>query len=627
MILDRRALVAGAASLAASCTLSAHAATLPSLGLIERRYVYPILGDGRVLTDAVITAGATVLSSASGFTVFDIGRLVTVAGAGPAGVSLNSTIVSISGTSAVLAASAATSVSAASCTVASDHSAALQALINRAAANGGGLIYLPTGLYGLSATLTWASRVGLIGDGAGKSVLKWMASGDMTSAMISGLAGSGTNPYTDCRFSGLEFDGSAATQSSYSVAGKALYIQNMVRPVFDYLYVHDMPATGIGVDFLQDAVFDANVVINCGRLNSGTQPGGAGIGIGVGNASITETYTLTNNHLYFNKTYGVFFETQNSVQTADAQAIVTANTIRVSGTGCGIGDCGLRRFICVGNHIEGASSGGEGITVRPGTLHYSPGISGLIADNIVVSVAGNGISVDYTVQPLAGSKCVYDIKTNKVQNCSGHGIKIVSNATAVLDTVSIADNILVSNLFSGIAFTGAGGVQDAQVNGNGLFNNCAGGSGVALAAIALASPITRLRMVGNTAGDNGAGSQKYGLGVSAAVTGAFLTANDFRFNATGAINLLSGGSLLGSIKSNPGYNPLGPLAVTATASPMTYTAGNTPEQLRINGGMVTAVTKNGITLASSTGTEVDLEPGETVVITYAAAPTLVADRR
>src|SRR6266566_73961 len=85
------------------------------------------------------------------------------------------------------------------------------------------------------------------------------------------------------------------------------------------------------------------------------------------------------------------------------------------------------------------------------------------------------------------------------------------------------------------------------------------------------------------------------------------------------------------IRRNPGYNPQGVVAITVTASPFTYTAGPTPEYVTIDGGTVTTVAKNAITLYSFGGAAarcgVWLEPAETFTVTYTVAPTMNADRK
>jgi hypothetical protein len=85
-------------------------------------------------------------------------------------------------------------------------------------------------------------------------------------------------------------------------------------------------------------------------------------------------------------------------------------------------------------------------------------------------------------------------------------------------------------------------------------------------------------------------------------------------------------------KNNIGTQPQGVAAITVTASPFTYTnADNVPEAVYIDGGTITTVVKNAITLYSFGGTAarcgVWLEPGEAVTVTYTGAPTMNKDRK
>lgn len=63
--------------------------------------------------------------------------------------------------------------------------------------------------------------------------------------------------------------------------------------------------------------------------------------------------------------------------------------------------------------------------------------------------------------------------------------------------------------------------------------------------------------------------------------------------------------------------------ITPDGSPYTYTNdGVNPEIVYIYAGTVSSVVVNGVTIATSTGTSVRLNPGEAVVVTYSVAPTM-----
>jgi len=96
---------------------------------------------------------------------------------------------------------------------------------------------------------------------------------------------------------------------------------------------------------------------------------------------------------------------------------------------------------------------------------------------------------------------------------------------------------------------------------------------------------------------------------------------------TASVNAASGYEAELGIHDTKNFNHTGPVAVTATASPMTIQAGYAPERIYLSGGTVTGVTKAGFTVAASTNTAFDLAPRQTVIVTYTAAPTITRDKR
>lgn len=83
-----------------------------------------------------------------------------------------------------------------------------------------------------------------------------------------------------------------------------------------------------------------------------------------------------------------------------------------------------------------------------------------------------------------------------------------------------------------------------------------------------------------------------------------------------------------SFERNVGYNPRGAAGITVAASPFTYIAADyVAEAVYISGGTVSAIAKNSVTLFASTDKTVWLEPGESVTVTYSAAPTMTKDRK
>ncbi len=100
---------------------------------------YGALGDWRQVADAAMTSGSAVLtSSTAAFTAGDVGKWVSVQGAGAAGIDLVTTISAYtSATQVTLAASASTTVTAKYLDIGTDDTSALQQAINAACAVNG----------------------------------------------------------------------------------------------------------------------------------------------------------------------------------------------------------------------------------------------------------------------------------------------------------------------------------------------------------------------------------------------------------------------------------------------------------------------------------------------------------
>jgi hypothetical protein len=87
-------------------------------------------------TGAITTSTKAFSATGTSFTAADVGKGIAIAGAGPSGATLTTTIAAyISATSVTLAASASTTVTGATFTYGTDDTAALQTFINYLVAN------------------------------------------------------------------------------------------------------------------------------------------------------------------------------------------------------------------------------------------------------------------------------------------------------------------------------------------------------------------------------------------------------------------------------------------------------------------------------------------------------------
>ena len=78
------------------------------------------------------------------------------------------------------------------------------------------------------------------------------------------------------------------------------------------------------------------------------------------------------------------------------------------------------------------------------------------------------------------------------------------------------------------------------------------------------------------------------------------------------------------LRNNLGYNPVGISSISVGASPFTYTAGASPESVYVSGGTVTSITKSGNNFGLINGT-FNLEPYESIIVTYSGTPTMYKD--
>ena len=270
------------------------------------------------------------------------------------------------------------------------------------------------------------------------------------------------------------------------------------------------------------------------------------------------------------------------------------------------------------------------------------------------STAQNGINIGNSTGTLDG----ITIEGCKTHNCIGDGIyisggtrmKVIgcegggngAKASGTVNTngtlVHIASGFVANTVFAGqtitinsvvytilsittstdIVLTSSAGVQTGVAAS---FNHTGGGLNIAAA-------MDSLMVRDNTFGPvDTQAAMDYGIACVASCTNIVITDNFLHGNisnvafAAGTITNL-GGSQTNRVKNNQGYNPVGPSAVTVTASPMTYLAGPSPETLFIMGGTVSSVTVGGITVATQSNVNIPMVEGRSAIITYSSAPTM-----
>lgn len=226
--------------------------------------------------DGAMTATQTTLTCAASapFLAGDVGKRVTVAGAGAGGAQLTTTIASFSSSSAVvLSAAAGTTVLNKGVSYGTDNTVAIQNAINAAGNAGGGVVWFPVktkGRYGITSMLTvtkqgvmlWGPSGSFttdIGDytKSGGAWICWWATTSGTFAtgaiiQISAIAGAGNQALIGSQIEGLSFDcrNGDQNQALYGIQGISCH-----GPHWRDFFIMDPLAVGI----------DTNVVTTLGE--------------------------------------------------------------------------------------------------------------------------------------------------------------------------------------------------------------------------------------------------------------------------------------------------------------------------------------------------------------------------
>jgi hypothetical protein len=276
------------------------------------------------------------------------------------------------------------------------------------------VIHCPPGAYRISGdTTVWRSGVSLTG--AGEGATRFVLESDGKPIALAGFTkqqhgASRENHLADCMFFNFEIDGSGVKLDKYDPHAKGLDLQFMVRATFRDLYIHDVAATGLGCDHLKDSVLEGVYAIDCGRLNNGDEPGGAGIGIGVGGWEGIELATVTDCIAHGNATNGVFFELQKDMWPPPRGVKIlgchcTGNRFGISDWGADgliVADC-----VMVENRESGFDVSGRGVAGVAGR-------GGLLTSCVLDANGKDGVCLDGTPGP-------YTIRGCRISNNRRHG--------------------------------------------------------------------------------------------------------------------------------------------------------------------------------------------------------------
>ena len=309
-----------------------------------------------------------------------------------------------------------------------------------------------------------------------------------------------------------------------------------------------------------------------------------GGGITASNLKISDNVIGWNSDVtYWNVPVGVWINGDNNLTISDVaitdNLIFGASNGPNNTSGYGVSLINLCKLIGItANTIVGA--GNNAIGVQGGST--STAITGKANDNIIDTTNNNqGI--------LLVNVDLFECSNNQVSN-AGNAAICIQGAT----------NCAVSENFC---------------------YNTRGQAGIQVGGTNTANPTTSNRFTGNQCIDNKTThTQTYGIQEWAGTSGNVYEDNTFAGNVDGPIVFASGST--SAARNNPGYNPVGALtAPTVGASPWTYTnSNNVPVTLYVSGGTVTSIAQYGVNLGLVAGA-FPLEVGQSVTVTYTAAPT------
>lgn len=255
----------------------------------------------------------------------------------------------------------------------------------------GGVIFFPNGIYKFNSShfllnrgnmevgVYWTDNISILGQSMSGTILKMCGNS---------LGGKGyslfsyfdlNRPICGCKFENFTVDGYDCLVEEYKHQGKAFYFQNVKDCIFQNLKIVGTPATGLGIDFIDNVMIDSIYCENCGRLwTYKTGHGGAGIGIGTGLSS-NENFILRNCITNCCGHFGIFVEDQSLFHINDKSkhpmGMIISNNICRNGRYAGIGVRGGKNILISNN------------------LSYENNDAGIEIDYIVTNcqITGNGV--------------------------------------------------------------------------------------------------------------------------------------------------------------------------------------------------------------------------------------------
>ena len=280
----------------------------------------------------------------------------------------------------------------------SDNTDAMQSLIDLVHENGGGVIWIPIGVYtfdsvnssydmtsNITTLLEAKSHVSILGESLSGSVLKVTGNTPQGAGLFCQNSVHSGEILEGCSYQNFTVDMSEASLTTYTHRGKAFYYSGIKDCVFRDLRLISTPSTSLGIDMLDNVVMDSIYVYQGGRQWALGGNGGAGIGIGTGKWK-NENYVIRNCVCDSCGHFGIFLEDQGIFSSAKdknyPKGQIIANNVVRNGRHYALGLRGGKNVIFTGNNTY------ENV----GGMYLDYGAQNvIIANNIFADCTENGL--------------------------------------------------------------------------------------------------------------------------------------------------------------------------------------------------------------------------------------------
>ncbi|MGX4584061.1 glycosyl hydrolase family 28-related protein [Paenibacillus chitinolyticus] len=457
-----------------------------------------------------------------------------------------------------------------------DDTQAINAAAMAAMANGGGVVKLPPGIYNVSGSITAITKSGVYFEGSGPfaTIIRHKSDtanlfqfGDVSLGGIGVIRGGGVSNLSIHHNTSRSGGVTVLMQNAQNIKVKDVQFQNAIT------------FAQCGGDTDESSIFTVLEDV-IGSLT------GNGIGVDIRGGS--NGIHLLN--LQFNNEYN-------------------GTAVRIDTTAKGMDtlymdNCLFQRFmfgmLCTGS-------------------------LGTVQNAFLTNVVFDGIEVfSLLFQPSASAIYTrFNFVSCWFTSRSNAAVVIDGPSTAIVDGIYFSDSRWVTVYKQGVLVISQY-VKNIDLD-NCILSNCSMEGSAMYPAIQIVDNTKKFNITNSKIGEEGAtiSLQSYAIRIGVNCDLYTIANNDLIGNVTGAISDGAGTYTKKLIKDNLGYNPVGNLATptlpasgTALKNPF-----STPVQVFIHVGTVTSIAKNGSNISGMTSGQMILYPGETITVSYTAAPT------